>query len=145
MEVPSKAADQVFEKEFARGAVLITEMQFPSGTRRLKYIVVLNKNPADSATLLFLTTSQTDYYRRFPHVDHILIQPNTLAFFPKETVLDCREVFSMERKDLKKRYQEAALKFVGTLPRDYMDRIDRLVASSRLISRRHKKMILGWP
>ena len=109
----------------------------------MKYIVVLNKHSADSTTVLFLTTSQTDYYDRFPHVDHIRIKPNTFTFFPKETVLDCREVFSMERKDLKRRYQEAALKFVGALSQECMDQIDRLVASSRFISRRHKKMILG--
>ena len=145
MEVSFKAADQVFEKEFARGVVLITEMQFPSGTRKLKYIVLLNKNPADLTTLLFLTTSQTDYYDRFPHLDHIRIKPNALPFFPKETILDCREVFSMQREDLKRRYQETALKFIGTLPQDYIDQIDRLVASSRSISKRHKKIILGWP
>ncbi len=144
MEVSSKASDQVFEKEFARGVVLITEMRFPSGTQKLKYIVVLNHHPADSTTLLFLTTSQTDYYDRFPYVDHIRIKPNTVAFFPKETVLDCREVLSMERADLKRRYQEVALKFVGVLPQEYMDQIDQLVASSRFISRRHKKMILGY-
>lgn len=143
MEVSSKAPDQVFEQEFVRGAVLITEMRFQSGTRKLKYIVVLNKYPADSTTVLFLATSQTDYYDRFPHVDHIRIKPSTFTFFPKETVLDCREVFSMERKDLKRRYQEAALKFVGALPQECMDQIDQLVASSRFISRRHKKMILG--
>ena len=145
MEVPSQTADQVFEKEFARGAVLITEMQFPSGTRKLKYLVVLNHHPVDVTTLLFLTTSRTDYYDRFPHGDHLRIKPNTLTFFPKETILDCREVFSMEREDLKRRYQEAALKFVGALPQDYMDQIDKVIASSRFISKRHKKLILGWP
>ncbi|MDP3722760.1 MAG: hypothetical protein Q8R91_04600 [Candidatus Omnitrophota bacterium] len=110
----------------------------------MKYLVVLNKHPADSPTLLFLTTSQVKYYDLFPHIDHIRIKPNTLAFFPKETILDCREVLSMERADLKRRYQEAALKVVGVLPQDYLDQIDRLVASSRFISMRHKKMILGW-
>ena len=145
MEVSSKAADQIFEKEFVRGGVLITEMRFPSGARKLKYIVVLNKNPAESPTLLFLTTSQTDYYDRFPHVDHIRIQQNVVPFFPKETVLDCREVFAMDRADLKRRYREAALKFVGVLPQEYMDQVDKVVAASRTIAIRYKKQILGWP
>lgn len=145
MEVPSKAADQVFEKEFVRGGVLITEMRFPSGTRKLKYIVVLNKNPADSPIVLFLTTSQTDYYDRFPHVDHIRIKPNMLSFFPKETILDCREVFAIDREDLKRRYREAALKFVGVLPQEYLDQVDKIVAASRTIAIRYKKQILGWP
>ena len=144
MEVSSKAADRVFEKEFARGVVLITEMRFPSGTRRLKYIVVLNDNPADSTTLLFLTTSQTDYYDRFPHVDHIRIKANTLPFFPKDTILDCREVFAMEREDLKRRYREAALRVEGVFPQEYMDQIDKIVAVSRTIAIRYKKQVLGW-
>lgn len=145
MEVPARSVDQVFENTLTRGAVLITEMHFPSGTRKVKYLVVLNHDVADCTTLLFLTTSQTSYYDRFPHVDHLRIKPNTLPFFSKETILDCREVFSLEREDLKRRYRQATLKFVGILPQGYMDRIDRLVASSRFISMRHKKMILGWP
>ena len=145
MEVSSKAVDRVFEKEFVRGGVLITEMQFPSGTRKLKYLVVLNKNPTDLPTLLFLTTSQTDYFDRFPHVDHIRIKPNVLSFFPKETILDCREVFAMGREDLKRRYREAALKFAGVLPQEYMDQVDKIVAASRTIAIRYKKQILGWP
>ena len=83
MEVPSRVADEIFEKALARGVVLITEMRFSSGTRKLKYLVTLNKHPTDSTTLLFLTTSQTDYYDRFPHVDHIRIKPKMLPFFPK--------------------------------------------------------------
>ena len=143
MEVSSKVTDQIFEKEFVRGGVLITEMRFPSGARKLKYIVVLNKNPADSPTLLFLTTSQTDYYDRFPYVDHIRIQSNMLSFFPKETILDCREVFVLDREDLKRRYREAAPKFVGALPQEYMDRIDKIVVASRTIAIRYTTQILG--
>ena len=144
MEVPAQAADHVFEKEFVRGAVLLTEMQFPNGTKKSKYIIVLNKTPADSATLLFLTTSQTDFYNRHQGLDHVRLQANSLSCFPKETIIDCRKIWPMDRVSLKKRYQQGTLKFVGLLPQNYVEQIDRLVTSSRFISLRHKKAILGW-
>ena len=144
MEVPSQAADHIFEAELVRGSVLRTEMQFPNGMKKPKYIIVLNKIPADSTTLLFLTTSQVDFYDRHPKVDHIRIQANSLPCFPKETIIDCREVWPMDRVILKKRYQQGTLKFDAVLPAAHMEQIDRLVASSRFISLRYKKLILGW-
>ena len=144
MELSSGATDQVFEKEFVRGAVLLTEMVFASGARKAKYLIVLNKHVHESPALLFLTTSQIEYFDRFPRADHVRIAANSLPYFSKETIIDCREVWAIERLTLKKRYQQATLKFVGVLPASTMEAIDRLVASSRSISMRYKKMILGW-
>ena len=48
MELSSGATDQVFEKEFVRGTVLLTEMVFASGARKAKYLIVLNKHVHES-------------------------------------------------------------------------------------------------
>jgi hypothetical protein len=144
MEIASRAIDQIFENEFIRGTVLLTELQFHSGVKKQKFIIVLNKIPSDPDTLLFITTSQTDFFDRHPAVDHIRLEANALPCFSKGTVIDCREVWSIDRMILKRRYREGTLKFVGVLPMAYLENIDRLVASSRFISLRHKKAILGW-
>ena len=144
MEVSSAAVDTIFEHEFNRGTVLLTEMEFSSGVKKPKFLIVLNKVSTDSRTILFITTSQTDYFDRHPSADHIRLQAAALPYFPKETIIDCREVWSLDRAILKTRYREGVLKFVGVLPVSCLEQIDSLVASSRFISLRDKKDILGW-
>lgn len=144
MKIPPHVADGVFEKELARGAILVTEMRFRQGESKWKYIIILNQRPTESPTLLFLTTSQIDFYDRYPSVDHIRIEANRLPCFRRTTVIDCREVVSIARSELKKKFQEGVLKFSGHLPSGVMEQIDQIVARSRLISLRHKKAILGW-
>jgi len=144
MEVPPRATDPIFEEELSRGAILLTEMQFSGGIKKQKYLIVLNQIPSHATTLLFLTTSQTDFYDLHPGVDHLRIAANALPCFPKDTVIDCRTAWPMERALLKKRYGQAALKFVGVLPRHHLEQIDQLVTASRFIPLRDKKLILGW-
>jgi len=144
MDVPPHVLEQTFESDFRRGAILSTEMQFRDGTSRKKFIIVLNKHPADSDTLLFLTTSKIEFYNKYPTVDHIRIEANQLPCFSLTTVINCREVFPMKRSELKRRYRESLLKFEGCLSTAIMEQVDQRVVASRLISSRHKKAILGW-
>ncbi|MBI1882846.1 MAG: hypothetical protein HYS08_01375 [Chlamydiae bacterium] len=145
MDIPPIIHDSVFEKEFKRGVVLLTNLHFKRGETKSKYIIVLNKHPSDSKTLLFLTTSKIEFYNQHPEVkDFVRIQPRELSFFPLETIIDCRNVWSFPRTELSERYRQNLVHFVGTLTLEIMDQIDQLVASSRLISMRDKKIILGW-
>ena len=145
MHVSPDVLDKLFEKYFVRGAVLATEMHFHSGVSKKKYLVVLNENPAESETLLFLTTSQLEFFKKHPAFkDHIIIKAGTVSFFSLETVINCNGVQCMGRIELKKRYQEKKLDIVGNLPAEIMEKINGIVASSRQISLRHKKIILGW-
>ena len=145
MHVPPEVADKFFEKDFNRGAVLATEMFFSDGTTRKKYLVVLNQHPADSETLLFLTTSKVDFYEKHSGLlDCIKVEVGTLPFFPLVTIINCRQVQPMPRAELKKRFREGKLIFLGNLPQNILEKIDQIVAASRLISVRHKKAILGW-
>lgn len=144
MRVSPDDLGKLFERYFGRGSVLATEMHFYSGVSKKKYLIVLNQNPADSETLLFLTTSQVEFFKRNPSFkDHILIPAGTVSFFPLETVINCHGVQSMGREELKRRYRERKLDIVGSLPNEIMERIDRIVTASRYISPRHKKAILG--
>ena len=144
MHVSSHDLEGFFERYFERGLVLGTEMHFGSGISKKKYLIVLNQNPAESETLLFMTTSQTDFYKKNPSFkDHIILAPGELPFFLLETVINCHGVHGMSRAELRKRYLERKLDIVGNLPTELMEQIDQIVASSRYISPRHKKAILG--
>ena len=119
-------------------------MHFHSGVTKKKYLIVLNQNPADSETLLFLTTSQVDFFKKNPSFkDHIIINAGVVPFFPLETVINCNGVQCMGRAELKKRYREKKLDIVGNLPKEIIEKIDKIVSVSRYISPRHKKAILG--
>lgn len=144
MEIPPDTSHKIFEKEFKRGVVLSTVMQFQDLSKK-KHLIVLNNQPADSETLLFLTTSKTDFFLKHPHIsDHIKIEASVLQFFPLLTVIDCRQVHYIPRAELKKKFQNGILNFEGVLSVEIMAQIDQVVAQSRLISPRDRILILGW-
>ena len=144
MHVSPDVLDKLFEKCFQRGAVLATEMHFHTGISKKKYLIVLNQNPADAETLLFLTTSKIEFFKRSPSFkDHIIIDAGLLPFFPLDTAINCHGVQCMGRAELKRKYQDRKLEIAGNLPAEIMTRIDQIVAISRNISPRHKKIILG--
>ncbi len=145
MEIPPDTSHRIFEKEFKRGAVLSTIMRFREGSSKKKYLIVLNNQPADSETLLFMTTSKTDFFQKHPYIsDHIKIEANALPIFPLLTIIDCRQVYYIRKAELKTKFQNGILSFEGVLSTQIMAKIDQVVAESRLISPRDRILILGW-
>lgn len=145
IDVPPKACDSVFEKEFQRGCILKTKVAFSDGSSKNKYIVILNKSTQDEQAIFFVTTSQLDFYDKHPHfnTDIIRIKPGEMEFFPKETVINCRKLEKSPREQLKKRYASGMLKFVGILPEDTLKQIDEIVRNSRFISLSDKQSIIS--
>ena len=145
MRISPADLEKLFERLFKRGAVIFTQMYFSDGTSKRKYLIVLNHDPAEPETLLFLTTSKVGFYEQNPSFrEHIKIKAGVCDFFASETVINCRGVQSMPRAMLKKRYLEKKLNIVGELPSEIMGEIDKIVTVSRFIMPRHKKAILGW-
>ena len=145
MEIPPDTSHRIFEKEFKRGVVLSTIMRFREGASKKKYLIVLNNQSSDLETLLFLTTSKADFFLKHPHIlDHIKIEANAFPIFPLLTIIDCRQVHSIPRAELKTKFQNGILSFEGLLSSKIMTQIDQIVAESRLISPRDRILILGW-
>ncbi len=145
MRISLADLDKLFERLLKRGSVLLTQMHFSDGTSKRKYLIVLNQNPSEPETLLFLTTSKVDFYDQNPSFrEHVRIKAGACALFSLETVINCRSIQSMPRAALKGRYMEKVLDIVGDLPPMIMAEIDAIVTTSRFIMPRHKKAILGW-
>lgn len=109
MDLPSHITDEIFGKEFKRGAILSTEMVFPkTGERKREYIIILNQNPAEAETLLFLTTSKTAYYDKHPMADHIRIAVGTMPSFPLETMGRIDQIVRASRR-ISPRHKKAIL------------------------------------
>ncbi len=145
MEIPPDTSHRIFEIEFKRGAVLSTVMRFREGSPKKKYLIVLNNQPSDSESLLFLTTSKIEFFQKHPQVsDQIKIEANASAIFSLPTIIDCRQVYSILRAELKTKFRNGILSFEGVLSAEIMTKIDQVVAESRLISPRDRILILGW-
>jgi len=137
--------DGIFERELKQGSVLRTKIQFADGTERNKFLIILNQDPATDPTLFFLTTSRLDFYQKHPNFnkDIICIKAGQLSFFPKETIIDCRNVNKKYRVDLKENFRKGVLVFAGSLPEETVEEMKRIIAQSFFIAKRDKDMILG--
>ena len=144
MDVPPRISEHVFEHSFVRGAVLLAEMRFSSGQQRRKYLVILNHDPRDDDTLVALTTSQADFLKTRPRLPQVHMAAKSVAFFPLETIIDCRTVYPVLRADLQRQFRDGTLAFAGHLPTEILEQVEKALLNSPTVSLRHKQLIFGW-
>jgi hypothetical protein len=146
IDIPDDISDETFDNtEIRRGTVIRVLSQFPDGTQRYKYFIAISRNIQKDPLIFVITTSNIDFYLRFPRFnnDAISIAANVISFFPKDTVIDCRQIYQFFREVLKQRFRENLLQFTGQMPEEFLDKIDQVVRQSKLISENQKKLILG--
>lgn len=145
IDVPESISDDIFDKELKRGTVIRTQYQFHDGSKRNKYLIVLNHNVSGPTIIFVFTTSRTEFYKKYPQFnpDILTLPTGTIPFFVKETIIDCRQVHKLSRDQLKRNFQGGLLQFVGELAFNYLAQIDQIVQGSRFISSNDKKYILG--
>lgn len=145
IDVPASISDNIFERELKRGTVIRTQYRFPDGSTRNKYLIVLNRNVGGPTIIFVLTTSQMEFYKKYPQFnpDILVLSAGTVSFFAKETVIDCRQVHKLSRDQLKRNFQGGLLQFAGVLPFEHLTGLDRIIRRSRFISSDDKKHILG--
>ncbi len=117
----------------------------PNGKPTPKRFIVLNKNPIDNLIRFVLTTSQFHYYNKSPQWvkdQFVLIPSGSLPSFPLKTLINCAEVHTRTRVKLKEAYQKQRLEKLGTLPKQFLDKIIDIVARSIFIEEEIKKSIL---
>ena len=144
VDIPDVICNGVFDKEFRRGRVIKTLFRCHDGKERFKFLVILNKDPVRDPTLYFLTTSQLDFYNKYPNYnkDIIRVTKGDLVFFPNETIIDCRHVYKSSREMFKKNFRNKTLRFEGDLPLKFMQDINRIVEQSFFIPKADKDIIL---
>ena len=147
IDVPADISDNIFDRELKRGTVIRTQYQFPDGSTRNKYLIVLNHNISGPTIIFVFTTSRTEFYKKYPQFnpDILTLPVGAVSFFIKETVIDCRQVHKLSRDQLKRNFQEGLLQFAGELSANHLTRVDQIIRKSRFISSDDKKHILGEP
>ena len=136
IDVPASISDNIFDGELKRGTVIRTQYQFPDGSTRNKYLIVLNQNVSGPTIIFVFTTSRTEFYKKYPqfNLDILALPAGTVPFFAKETVIDCRQVHKLSRDRLKGNFQEGLLQFAGELSFEHLSRIDGIIRRSRFMS-----------
>ncbi len=145
IELPDNAYDNIFDNEVKKGCIVSTKIRFPNGDERYKYCVTVSYSSGNNPLVFVLSTSQTDFYDKHPNFnqDVMRFSEKELSCFPKETIINCRELFPVEREKLKRNFQNGILKFIGYLPEHYVEKIDAIIAKSHLLSLKEKRRVLG--
>ena len=142
VDLPESLSNAAFDGIFS---VLRTQFLCHDGILRPHYHIILNFNSLDDDLVYIISTSQLQFYNNNPNfnLDIVRITKDKVSFLPKESILNCRQVFSISRPIFKKRYSEGTLVFVGEMPQDILNRIDIIIKQSRFVSPRIKRKILG--
>lgn len=145
IDIPDDVCNDAFDKELKRGSVVKTLFRFPDGTEKFKHLIILNSDIAKDPIVFVLTTSQLDFYDKHPQFnrDIIRIPAQKIKFFPKETVINCREAADLPMRVIKSNFVKNRLRFEGDLPTDILQDIDDIISNSFYISPAYKKLILG--
>lgn len=146
VKAPREITDPVLEERLVFGAVFrLDDVEFPGGTKKPKYMVIVKSVPAEGTVYYFFTTKNVARYDRNPRVkrDVVIILANRLPYFPLDTVLQCDVLLSLPVETLKEKYSDGKFQLKGLLPADIMSDITNAVKNSKQLSKADIAIILG--
>jgi len=141
--IPDRETD--FDQRLKQGAVFRDNTWKFGSSVQPKYFLVLNRDCDVSEILVVLTTSQQRYYRENPSVeaDVVRFDPPNVPFFTRETIINCREVQSLDRAVVKARFVLREIEHLGDLSATQWKRVLDTIRNSRQVPKRTKKLICG--
>ena len=138
IRLPPELLRTLLETRVVRGSIL----RFWWDTAgKHKFGIVLNAAWPESGVLLVITTSKLAFYDRVDlGGDIVRIAAGAYPCFPKDTVINLREIIEVTIDDLVAR---GDFEIAASLSGENLAEIDRKVEASALISRKLKRRILG--
>lgn len=145
VKLPASISDPNFDQQFKRGIAVKTLFHSKNDKKKYKYLVILSHDVSKDPVVFVLTTSRTEFYDKNPHFnkDILRIKAGSIDFFPKETIVNCREIHKLSKDRLKESFRNNVLQIEGELPKETMDDIDKIIEKSFFISSVDKELILG--
>jgi len=110
------------------------------------YFVVMNTDPQrDTVLLLAVASSQVEKIRErrrnLPPETLVEVAPEEYEGFTKVTLIDCNQVFELDRAELVSRHQMNSIRSHPDLPVDILNRVrDGIIASPR-VDEAYKELI----
>lgn len=110
------------------------------------YFVVMNTNPQrDTVLLLAVASSQVEKIRErrrnLPPETLVEVVPGDYAGFTKSTLIDCNQVFELDRAELVSRYQAKSIRSHPDLPTDILNRVREGILASPRVDEAYKELI----
>ena len=145
IEFPKDVYNNVFDGEIKRGTVVKTGLICHDGVERPHFYITVSYYTDSDPLVFVVSTSSLDFYNLHPEFnkDIIRVSANEIAFFPVDTIIDCRKIFKIAKEKLKSSYYDNTLRFSGELPNDYLRKIDKIIKQTRFIPKNDKRLILG--
>jgi len=136
--------DLYFRQHYKRGAILrfYMECDDPEVDFKYKFGILLNLNTIESDALLGITTSNLKPFASgFLENDIVRISGGKYPCFPRDTIINLREVRIEPVTKLRSLCEQKQMTFEGALDASDMIEVDAKLAASRLIERHLKKRI----
>jgi hypothetical protein len=110
------------------------------------YFVVVNNDPrADKVLLLAVASSQVDKIRErrrnLPPETLVEVQPEDYGSFTKPTMIDCNQVFELDRAEFVERFKAKELRSHPDLPAFIVERVRAGILASPRVDEEHKERI----
>lgn len=147
IDLPSALSGNAFDALFERGIVIRTLVQLNDGSTDYKRLLIANVDCTDPSKdiLHFFCTSKTDFYERNKWVKNdCLLVPlgNGGDAFDKPMAINLREPYTIRKSELRRRYQDGELQFLGALPPAIIQAMDEKIFGSKLLTPEQKSLIL---
>lgn len=111
----------------------------PARVSRNKFAVILNVDCTDTEIFFALTGTGSDF---FEPTEALRIEAGEYSFFPQETFLNLRLIFSKTLIKLRELHDEKKLTVKGVLNEAHLREIDMKLRMSALVVGRQKERIL---
>ena len=110
------------------------------------YFVVMNTDPKrDTVLLLAVASSQVDKIRErrknLPPETLVEVSPGDYVGFTKPTLVDCNQVFELDRAELVSRYEAKSIRSHPDLPGEILDRVREGILASPRVDEAYKELI----
>jgi hypothetical protein len=133
--------EQEFELRLKQGACFRDNSWKFEKITKPKYFIVLSRDCSTNEIQVVLTTSQQGYYKDNTALEADIVRFAAVSFFPKETIINCRQVLGLDRTKMKARFVLKQIEFIGQLPNTEANETIETVRNSRQIAKQIKKLI----
>ncbi len=152
IEIPEEERLRIFNQSFVCGAIFLYEKyEFDDGSKKSKFLLVLNPQDQDGICHFYLTTSRVTKIMSNPILKEscYLIPAGEVDCFPKDTVINIRDVKPMQSTLIQQKYikhfKGESLIYKQKMPDNIMSDIRDLVLQSRDLTPQQKIRIFPSP
>jgi len=121
-----------------------SSFEFDNKTSKNKYFIALNCSFNEIEFCVLLATSQVEKYQRFQNrlIDTIFIEKNKSRYFKVDTIIDLKNIQTIETKKFQKAIYENKINYLGLIEEDIKEKIIKTIKNAKTLSKIIKNKLL---